>query len=253
MLITATAQTITENVIEQILRLIRDGTWKPGDLLPPEKDLTRVLGVGRSCVREALQGVASLGLVELRAGRRTRVKSPSFRTLFDPAGMAALLQPEDLIHLLEARLAVEVAAARLAAERIDAERLAALERTVEALSTHMAAGDVPQYVEADLAFHEVLIAATGNPIFREVYQVIRRGIRASLRLTSSAPGGMRYGHGEHRAILDAIKARDVPQAEAAMRAHLGEAHKYLTAFAREVGAAGDHAADRPRALGMPHA
>ncbi|HTX52639.1 MAG TPA: FCD domain-containing protein, partial [Candidatus Baltobacteraceae bacterium] len=84
-----------------------------------------------------------------------------------------------------------------------------------------------------------------------------------------APGGMRYGHGEHRAILDAIKARDVPQAEAAMRAHLGEAHKYLTAFARQtgtpgqvgdspraagpVGAAGESAAERPRAFGMPHA
>jgi DNA-binding FadR family transcriptional regulator len=231
MLITATAQTITENVIGQILALIRNGTWKPGDALPSEKELTRSLGVSRPSVREALQSVAFLGLVELHAGRRARVKAPSFRTMFDPAGMAALLQREDLVYLLEARLAIEVAAARLAAQRIDRAGLEGLERTVRDLSAHMLKRDVLRYVEADLAFHQCLIQATGNPIFIEVYEVIRRGIRASLRLTSSTPGGMRYGHGEHRAIFEAVQSGDPHQAEQTMRAHLGEVHKYLEAFA----------------------
>jgi DNA-binding FadR family transcriptional regulator len=232
MLIEATAKTITENVIDQLLSLIRSGAWKAGDEMPSERELMLRLGVGRSCVREALQSVASLGFIELRAGRRAKVKEFSASQLFDPAQMAGLLGAEDLIHLWQVRVALEVAAMRLAADRMDAARLAQLGRILDDLSDHMERSDLPAFIESDLAFHQCMIQATGNPIFVEVYNVITRAIRASVSITGSIPGGMQRGVRVHRALFDVLKTQDPVAAEAAMRAHLGDPERFREAYSR---------------------
>ena len=234
MLIEATAKTITENVIDQMLSLIRSGAWKAGDDLPSERELMLRVGVGRSCVREALQSVASLGLIELRAGRRAKVKQFSASLLFDPAQMAGLLGAEDLVHLWQVRVTLEVAAIRLAADRLDAASLAQLGRILDDLSGHMERSDLTAFIESDLAFHRCVIQATGNPIFIEVYNVITRAIRASVRITGSIPGGMQRGVRVHRTLFEALKAKDPVAAEAAMRAHLGEPDRFREAYNRLV-------------------
>jgi DNA-binding FadR family transcriptional regulator len=223
-----------------MLSLIRSGAWKGGDGLPSERELMLRLGVGRSCVREALQSVASLGLIALRAGRRAKVKQFSASLVFDPAQMAGLLGAEDLIHLWQVRVALEVAAIRLAAGRLDAASLAQLGRILDDLSGHMERSDLPAFIEADLAFHRCVIQATGNPIFLEVYTVITRAIRASVRITGSIPGGMQRGVRVHRALFNALKTKDPVAAEAAMRAHLGKPDRFREAYNRLVShSAGD--------------
>jgi DNA-binding FadR family transcriptional regulator len=230
MLIAARSKTLTENVIEQLLTLIRTGTYQPGDLLPSESQLTQQLDVSRACVREALQAVAQTGVIELRAGRRARVKAPSARSLFDPAGMAGLLKPESLVHLWQARMAIEVAAVRLATELSDPEGLKRLEDALADQARAMEAGNVTKYNEADLTFHQHLIQATGNPIFVEFYATIRRGIQASQSVTTRSLG-MQRGVLGHSAILNAVRAKDPMAAEAAMRSHLGVSTMYLQALA----------------------
>ena len=231
MLIAARSKTLTENVTDQLLTLIRTGVWKPGELLPSEKQLTQQLDVSRACVREALQAVAQIGVVELRAGRRARVKAPTARSLFDPGEMAGLLKPESLVHLWQVRMAIEVAAVRLATELIDQEGLERLEHALADQARAMEQGDFIKYNEADLAFHQHLIQATGNPIFVELYETIRRGIQASQRVTTRSLG-MQRGVLGHSAILDAVRARDPVAAEEAMRSHLGVSRMYLDALAK---------------------
>jgi DNA-binding FadR family transcriptional regulator len=230
MLIAAKSKTLTENVIEQLLTLIRAGQWQPGELLPSENQLTQQLGVSRACVREALQAVAQTGMIELRAGRRARVQAPSARLLFDPAGMAGLLKADSLIHLWQVRMAIEVAAVRLAAELVGPEGLALMEHALADQARAMEQGDSIKYNEADLAFHQHLIQATGNPIFVELYETIRRGIQTSQNVTTRSLG-MQRGVLGHSAILDAVRAKDPAGAEAAMRTHLGVSTMYLDALA----------------------
>jgi len=231
MLIAARAKTLTEDAIDQLLTLIRAGQWQPGELLPSENQLTQQFHVSRACVREALQAVAQTGMIELRAGRRARVQAPSARLLFDPAGMAGLLQPDSLIHLWQVRMAIEVATVRLAAELVDGEALIKLETALADQAHAMEQGDVARYNEADLAFHQHLIDATGNPIFVELYVMIRRGIQASQTVTTRSLG-MQRGVLGHSAILDAVRAKDAAGAEAAMRTHLGVSTMYLDALAQ---------------------
>jgi GntR family transcriptional repressor for pyruvate dehydrogenase complex len=231
MLIEAKSKTLTENVTDQILTLIRTGIWKPGELLPSENQLTQQLGVSRACVREALQAVAQIGVVELRAGRRARVKAPTARSLFDPGEMAGLLKSESLVHLWQVRMAIEVAAVRLATELIDQHGLERLEHALADQARAMEQGDFIKYNEADLAFHQYLIQGTGNPIFVELYETIRRGIQTSQSVTARSLG-MQRGVLGHSAILGAVKAKDPVAAEAAMRSHLGVSTMYLDALAK---------------------
>jgi DNA-binding FadR family transcriptional regulator len=128
-------------------------------------------------------------------------------------------------------MAIEVAAVRLAAELVDAEALIKLETALADQAHAMERGDVARYNEADLAFHQHLIEATGNPIFVELYAMIRRGIQASQTVTTRSLG-MQRGVLGHSAILDAVRAKDAAGAEAAMRTHLGVSTMYLDALAQ---------------------
>ena len=134
------------------------------------------------------------------------MKAPTARSLFDPGEMAGLLKPESLIHLWQVRMAIEVAAVRLATELIDQEGLERLEHTLADHARAMEQGDFIKYNEADLAFHQYLIQATGNPIFLELYETIRRGIQTSQSVTVRSLG-MQRGVLGHSAILDAVRAR----------------------------------------------
>lgn len=231
MLNTARSQTLTEDIINQLLGLIRNGTWKAGESLPSERALISQLGVSRPCLREALQALAALGVIEVRAGRRARVKGPTFQSIIDPAGMAGLLESEDLIHLWEVRVSLETAAVRLAAERARDDDHSRLEEAITRMIWASQRDSLAGYVEADLHFHRCLADATYNPVFVQVYGVIHRMIRVSVHTTGAIPGGMDRGIRAHQLILEALRSHDPAATEAAMLAHLGGSNRYRDALA----------------------
>lgn len=231
MLNVARSQTLTEDIINQLLGLIRNGTWKAGESLPSERALMGHLGVSRPCLREALQALAALGVIEVRAGRRARVKGPTFQSIIDPARMAGLLRPDDLVQLWEVRVSLETAIARLAAERAHPDELSHLEEAILMMTLASQRDSLTGYVEADLDFHRCLADATCNPVFVEVYGVIHRMLRVSVHTTGAVPGGMDRGIRAHQGILEAVRARNAPAAEAVMLAHLGDSNRYRSAAA----------------------
>src|SRR5688572_29279022 len=108
-------QTLAKVVMQRLVEVIQGGPLGPGDALPSQHDLARQLAVSRPVLREAMQGLASIGLIEIRAGSGCYVRDPN--GLADPESIFEALTHESALEVLEARMVVEVELAGLAAGR----------------------------------------------------------------------------------------------------------------------------------------
>jgi GntR family transcriptional repressor for pyruvate dehydrogenase complex len=196
---------------------ILSGQLAPGDQLPSERSLSLELGVSRSVVREAINRLASLGLVRSVHGSGTRVEAASGRPITE--GYQRLLRQGEveLAHLAQVRLPLETTIARLAAWHRRDEHLDRLARTQDVLAQPSASLEV--HVQADLEFHAVLAEASSNPLFGLVLAPIQQLLIESRRRTLGRHGALlAYEH--HGLILDAVRRRDEAGAVEAMRRHL---------------------------------
>ena len=218
---TSLQQVTHSNIKEQVFRQLRDqilgGVWPPGSKIPSENDLTRQLGVSRVSLREALNMLVSLGLLESRQGGGTFVKEYSSDILFNPLVPMIALDKTDLLDVLEYRRIVEKGTAGLVAEKAGKREIGELESAYRVMT--FAKGDVHAFARADLDFHLALAQVTGNPIVIKVNNIIKSVLSASMDRIVSALGvtdGLSY----HRRILDAIIAHDAKRAETLMEEHV---------------------------------
>jgi len=193
---------------EQAAQVIRAGIIG-GELAPGEiysaTVLAERLGVSPTPVREAMLDLANAGLVEAVRNRGFRVLTPDDR---------------DLEEIVELRLMLEVPASRLVAERATDEQLAPLESLVAALESTAEDGDVAGFLLADREFHLGLLALTGNRRLVRLIDQLRDQTRL-IGLTELAKAGRLDGSArEHRAVLEALLARDADRVEELMRVHI---------------------------------
>jgi GntR family transcriptional repressor for pyruvate dehydrogenase complex len=211
-------QTVSDQVAEQLRRLITSGEYKPGDRIPAERELALRLGVGRPAVREALRELKAQGL--LVAGRGAQgttvasLPSPSFTpSLTNVMGQGA----ERIVELMEVRSAVEIEAAGLAARRATLEDLHRLSILVNSLTDMLTPDE-------DIAFHTAIAEATHNPLFERVIQepvgLLHDHMAAILDAYYKEPGGAVALQQQHDAIRQAIRSGDETKARHAMRHHL---------------------------------
>ena len=127
-------KTVVESIIEQLIERIKDGTLKPGAKLPSERQWIDKLHVSRSSVREALQALAAMDLVESRSGEGTYVKDlkPQFYLNLDSISLSSVLQQQMYRHMNQARLVLESGIAALAASQINPETRQAIADAVQA-------------------------------------------------------------------------------------------------------------------------
>jgi len=216
-----------EEVVSQIQELIEEHQLRPGDKLPPERELTEGFDVSRTVVREAIRSLEERGLVEVRHGSGVYVAEPSIDSVTDSLALHLRVSESSLMALLEVREILEVEIAGLAAERATEEDCDELERTLvhEGQSLH----SPDQYVEADLRFHEVLTRATHNEVLPILVNPLAELLRESRRVTIEPPGSSELSLMGHREIFEAVKCKDRHQARAAMRRHLLMVRKVLGA------------------------
>ena len=210
-------KSVRDQVIEQLRDSIVRGVWKPGTKLPSEAELGQSLGVSRVSVREGIQHLVSLGLLDTRHGEGTFVRTYEGDAHANVLLAMLVLQGPDIYHVLEYRRVMEKGAAALAAEKAKASDIQELERCFREMDASR--GDVSRFADADLAFHLALAKATGNPIIAKVNDVIRSVLRVSMDhivATLGVSDGLFY----HRRILDAVKAGDAAAAEAVMEEHV---------------------------------
>ena len=218
---------LSHEVVDRLLERIRSGEWKPGDRLPSERDLMDHFGVGRPAVREALQSLEAMGVVEITHGERAAVKELDPRAMFDrldrPARHLLAGSASTLEHLKEARLLFEVGMVKIAAERASAEDVARLEALVQ--KQEQSSGDPRAFVRADLDFHIGLAAISENPICVAVGEAMLNWLAEFHQEIVRAPGAEGVTISEHRKILAHVAERDPARAERAMRAHLKRSSK----------------------------
>lgn len=214
---------VTE-VTEQLRTQISSGEWPVGMRIPTEPELVRVLGVGRNTVREAVQALMHVGLLERRQGSGTYVTARS-----ELAGLVAsrLATAETAVdagapvaaEAMEVRHAFEVEAARLAARRRSSADLAALDAALARQQRAWTGGEVDTYVEADAALHEAVVRAAHNSILADLYHdfgtALRTAIAANVGEALSPTRRV-----DHTPLVEAIRRGDSDAAAAAAAAPL---------------------------------
>lgn len=208
---------VKNQVFEQLRDRIMERTWPPGAKIPSENALATALGVSRVSIREALQMLASLGLLETKHGGGTVVREYSGEILFNPLLPMLALDKPDILHVLEYRKIVEKGIVSLVVKRAGKAEIGELEAAFQAMQAHKS--DARAFAQADLNFHLALAKATGNPVVMKVNAVITDILKVSMYgIVDSL--GTRDGLLYHRKILDAIKAHDGLRAESLMEEHV---------------------------------
>ena len=212
--------TSAQTAVNQLLGMIRSGTWRVGDALPSEKELAESLNVGRSTVREALQNLVALNVVGSSAGHRTVVKSPTPAELFRTDVIGLLINDTLAEEMLEVRAMIEPDCVGLAAERATDQDLARIE---ELLAEHEAQHNKDNPVSAYGAqFHILLAEASHNRVAASFMSSILHIMKERGRRIDAIPNARRKEIDDHRAIFDLVKARDAVKASVAMNAHIRE-------------------------------
>jgi DNA-binding FadR family transcriptional regulator len=212
---------LKERVIRQLTRLIDEGVLGPGDQLPSERELSEELKVSRGTVREAVQFLQTLGLLEIRHGSGTFV-----RTAADPSALRdewrdwTIRHAERIHDLLEIRKGLEPFAAELAAKRAGEAEVAAMDEALEQMEPAVDAPDVTALVQADLAFHHALCAAAGNAALTEFADALGEQLVRERGTIWNLPGRPARSLVEHRAICDAIREGNPRRARKAVLQHI---------------------------------
>ena len=212
---------IHAGVVQGIGRRIVRGDLAAGEILPEQGELSRMLGVSRTVIREATKVLAAKGLVESRSKRGTVILPRSEWRLLDPDVLAWLgeagLDPEFLRGMFEVRRIIEPAVARLAAERATPDELAAIREPFEAMA---AAHDEATYLDADIRYHAQLVAATNNDHLVQLVAAfgpaLQTGLRVATRHGWEWPDFLEYSIGPHREVFEAVSAHDAERAGEAM-------------------------------------
>lgn len=201
---------LADTAVEAIRSEIQNGRWAIGEKLPNEATLSAMLSVSRGTVREAVRVLVSQGYLETRQGSGTYVRSAA-----DTARPLTMARRAGLRDQFEARLALDVEAARLAALRHGPGEISTL-RTLLAARGNYAGGDKADFIARDLAFHQAVIAASQNAVLIGMYDffstLIAETIEASLGADLPEPD-----MAAHAAIVDAIESGDPDAADAAVR------------------------------------
>jgi GntR family transcriptional repressor for pyruvate dehydrogenase complex len=200
---------IPSQIIRTLTEYFFSGDFLGGSRLPSERQLAESLGVSRAAVREAIQSLGLLGVVEI---------------LPRVIEWGLFLGERRIMDLVEARQQIEISLAGLAARRRSDDDVARLEE-LHALMD--AAPDAKAFVELDVEFHSAIGRAARNGALADMLSSITSLLRVWMGRSLQAAGETSSSNAEHRAIVDAIAGKDPRAAQSAMRRHLRNAEKRL--------------------------
>lgn len=221
-------------VVAHVRGLIENGALRPGDRLPPERELAAQIGVSRPTVRTGLRSLATMGVVQSRQGSGTFITAGPPALLSEPLNLLAALHGLTRDGLFEARRVLEVGTSALAAERASGEDLAAMSEEVTGM---YAAIEKPSaFLLHDVRFHRAIAAAANNPVLGVLIDMLASLFYERRRETIQTATDLRETADAHRKIYQAIRARDHEAASAAMDEHLRVAQAAQTSEAVHIAA-----------------
>lgn len=203
-------------VLVDLERRILGGEFSTGSKLPAERDLTAQYSVSRPVVREAIAGLVERGLLDVYPGRGAFVRALGVDHLAEPLTRAARRSGVTARDVVTARLMLETTATALAASR-DPLDVAEVELTLE---EHERARSLADRARTDLAFHEAVAAASGNPLIVLMFGAISTQVHALMLRSHSDLKVRQLGDPLHREIAEALRKGDADRARDAMSRHL---------------------------------
>jgi len=209
-----------EDVARQVQKLIVDGSLKPGDRLPPERQLAELFGVSRNSVRDAIRVLELTGMVIPRHGEGNVVADVSTETLVAPIAKLLLRKRKLVAELLDVRKMLEPALAARAAAHASTDQIARLESILRRQHDKVLAGETA--IEEDSEFHYTIALAAQNSVVLKLLDVLMDLLRESRARSLQVEGRRERSLAGHRRVLEAIKRRDAAAAERAVRQHLEE-------------------------------
>lgn len=227
------ADKLTQQVAEQMTRMILSGSLQTGKRLPPERELCSTFDVSRTVIREAISILRAKGLVESNGRNGTRVRLPRREDVASSIGMLITLRghPASVGDLMEVRQALEIQTARLAAERADDQDLDHLQQILQEMAESI--NDPAFFPEKDLEFHFALARATHNVFFEILLEPLTDALLEGIKLSSQLPGVKEEGYQYHRRILEKIIAHDGDGASDEMYAHLCQSQRVTVQALKE--------------------
>jgi GntR family transcriptional regulator, transcriptional repressor for pyruvate dehydrogenase complex len=218
----------TEQVVARVYELIKRDDLKPGDRLPPERELAKQLGISRPSLRAGLSSLISMGVLQSRQGAGTFIVDGPPALDSEPLRLLAQLHGFSYDHMFETRSFLEVGAAGLAAERATGEQLAAMSEEIAEM--FVALKDPQQFLLHDITFHRAVAAASGNPTLATLVEMVSAILYERRRDTIERAHDFNEALDLHRRIYRAIRTRKPDEAREAMREHIVLAQR---AFALE--------------------
>lgn len=221
MAVASAAVSLTRGVKDEILQWIREGRYPSGSQLPPVTDLTRKLNVSRTVVREALQSLVGMNLVEVRAGLGAYVRTVQPELVANADVVAALLDMDTLIEVARARRAIEGSVARLAASEATDEDFEKMEHALFTIRRAVARNQ-PMF-SLTPAFHLAVASATHNRILEQVVSSFNSLMTAAGEVIERVHAGSTYRRKEyesHARLLKVLRTRDPDAAQKEMEKHV---------------------------------
>lgn len=217
---------VGDMIINQIKELIVLGKLKPGDKLPPERELMERFQVGRTSLREALKVLGSQGLIE-RSQKGTIISNHYHEFFTDSLIYQLSLTDADWADIFESRRIIEKELTYLAAQRATEKDLAVMCKSIEGMKKAIEAEDQEEYVSTNMLFHETIAKASKNLVMVDLYLSISNLVLRVQTKTVVVPGVMDESLRFHQSIYNAIKKREAEKASVLMIGHLDSVHGFL--------------------------
>jgi GntR family transcriptional regulator, transcriptional repressor for pyruvate dehydrogenase complex len=217
---------VTDDAIVRIKQMLLSGELKPGDRLPPEKELAETLGLSRNSLREAVKALELIRVLDVRRGDGTYVTSLEPRLLLEAMTFVVdLHQDASVLDLFAVRRILEPAAAAIAARKATPEDLRRLEET---LAEVRATTTVEDLVAHDLKFHGLLCRLSGNPYLSSLLESLSGStLRARVWRGLTEENAVERTLAEHRAIVIAMAAGDAELVRSCVTVHISGVERWL--------------------------
>ncbi len=216
---------LPEKIAQSLLTLIKEKQLRPGDRLPPERELAAMMKVSRPSLREALRALQIMNIIDNRQGSGTYVTSLEPERLVEHLDIIFTLNDSTYFELFQARRILEVGASELAARTITDEEIGELEICLDKAADSI--GDPEVFLEIDLDLHRRIVEATRNKILALFMRSISQLSIYSRRRTGEHIDMRRQTIDDHRAIVQALKSRDPAAARHAMLDHLSHVEERM--------------------------
>lgn len=217
---------VGEQVFEQLKQLLIQGEWAPGEKLPSENELADLFHVSRVTVRQALQKLNVLGLLETRLGEGTFVKEVNVGDTMTNLIPVMVLGEQAARDVLEFRVIIETECARLAAGRAAEEEIERLKEILKEMTAQEEHQNLEAFSKADLDFHFQIAQITRNTLIIKTMSILRDVLESSMNEVIYKTG-FENGIFYHREIINAFEAKDESRAASVMKEHIEKNFAYF--------------------------